>query len=214
MRSLYISILFILVSCQKSQNQSLGFEELPSFKEILSSDSIQFLEYFDSTSRIYSNYYHGFSVRVPKGWDSDRGFAKRTVFRLTNYDSGIVFSVTINKFPEQEDIPKSIWGPLVSDSLGYVRDFKRGIRDQVNSDILGLELIPIYYNNLQALKTRYHYLFRSDELEYLMFSEVIQFFRDGNIYTIGLIIPKEFIDRDNRYFSLKNNFNLIPIYYE
>lgn len=215
MKSLYILILFIfvlLVSCQKSQKQSVGFEESPSFKEILSSDSLKFLEYYDSSSNIYSNFYYGFSVNVPEGWSSDRGFSKNTVFRLTNYDSGIVFSITVVKISEPDDFTSaSMWGPFLQDSSKYLKGFKRGIEDQFGTEIFNLKVTPVYYINHKSLKSSYHYLFRSDELEYLMYSESFQFLKNGNIYTVGINIPKDFIDENKSYYNLKNNFTLIPV---
>jgi hypothetical protein len=204
---------FILNSC--TQNKKVDpFLAGPSFKEILSTDSIPFLEYFDSTSNIYSNFYYGFSVNVPKGWTSDRGFSKNTIFRLANYDSGIVFSITINKFLTDQNIPTSLWDPFIQDSSGYIQNFKRGIQDQLGTEILDLKVKPVYYVNQKALKSNYNYLFRSDELEYTMYSEMFQFFYRGNIYTVGLNIPKEFVDKNYSYLLLKNNFNLIPVKYE
>lgn len=200
-------------SCNKKEVVSPYVQDL-SFKEILSKDSLAFLEFFDSSTNVYSNFYYGFTVNVPKGWDSDRGVSKNTVFRLTNYDSGIVFSVTVNKILSENKLPSDMWGPFLDDSVKYIRDFKGGIQDQLNSNVLDLELRKVYYVNQKALKSNYKYLFRSDELEYYMYSEMFQFLYKNNIFTVGLIIPKDFYDYNDSYKYLKNNFNLIPIKHE
>lgn len=69
------TLKFFLISCNsKKEKDPMNDLFEPSYKE--QKKNIEFSEYFDSLSNIYSNYKYNIAIRSPKNWKRDEGVSE------------------------------------------------------------------------------------------------------------------------------------------
>jgi len=90
-----IVVWLLFEQCQNTPNKEIYFK--PSFKELINSSSgdAGFEEFYNSSTRIYSNYRYGFAFKWPSGCTIDRGFSEHTIIRGVQEDSAISFSINV-----------------------------------------------------------------------------------------------------------------------
>ena len=78
-----------------------------SLKEESLSQKKEFIEFYDTINKIYSNYKYNIGFKIPKKWSVDKGFSEHTILRT--YDADSSNSFTINVIETKYDVEKDFW---------------------------------------------------------------------------------------------------------
>lgn len=205
------SIVLIILLNNVVFSQLEGFED--SYKRQIQLGQIDKskTEFYDSSTRVFSNYKYGFSFKLPKNWDYDNGVGLLTVFRTFQKDSGIVLSINV-----MESIEKKIPSPhKVYDELGESL-YKNEIKKQIENTGINLKKSSFKKSSFKGFDS-------IDELS--ITSEIIEDFEletihKGKIFwkqniqiTIGFNLPKLYYDLKPSYYdNLFYEFNILQDY--
>lgn len=188
----------------KSQSNSKPFKE--SFKEIVKKDE-SILDHYDSVSRIYSNYYYGFSMIFPYEWEMNKGFSKHTVIKYTQADSALTFSINVIELNTTDDETSSIWAVYNKDKKLSDQFYLEGIEKMLNTKVYNLRTSLIFFSNHECIVREFTFVERNYDDEYEMKSIYYQLFRGNKIFTIGLQAPLMFYEINPiRYQKLFDGF--------
>ena len=128
------SIFLIILFNNVVFSQLEGFED--SYKRQIQLGQIDKskTEFYDSSTKVFSNYKYGFSFKLHKNWDYDNGVGLLTVFRTFQKDSGIGLSINV-----MESIEKKVPSlHKIYDELGELF-YQNGIKNQLKNTGLNLK---------------------------------------------------------------------------
>lgn len=204
-------ILFFLININLVYSQFEYFED--SYKRQIQLGEIDKskTEFYDVSSRIFSNYKYGFSYKVPLGWEFDNGIGILSVFRTYDKESGISLSINV-----MESIEKKVPSiHKIFDELGETF-YNNGIKKEIES--VGKVLITSsykksFFKGFQSVDQTYvtSEVINNFEFEIINFGKT--FWKNNIQFTIGVNLPKLLYEsnREN-YDNLIYDFNILQDY--
>lgn len=207
---LFITLLASLLSCAgQTENKDRQKYLKPSYKEIItaSPDSTKFIEFFDSTANIYSNFKYGFSIKFPQDWQIDKGFSEHTVVRGYQEDNAATFSVNVIEVDVNRNSSFSLWSYFDENRSNVEAQYKTQIEKLLNSQISEYSAQKVYLDNHEAIQREFMYSVKNFDTEINMKGLMYQVTNVPFVYTIGLHVPLLFFNADSEgYRSLINGF--------
>lgn len=205
---LYIGLIFNIIGTignetdntrgyTDSNEESSYFE--PSQKETELNERVN-QDHYDEKTKIYSNYYAGFSMMFPYEWEIDKGFSEHTVVRWVNEDSAFTFSINIIKLNVVGGHEK-FWENYELDKKEFELSMLEGIKQQVNSDINEYKSSIIWFANHRAIFSEFSFMLKHFSMEYPMKCVLIQIPKDRSIYTMFLQLPLDYYIEDTNKFD-------------
>ena len=205
------SIFLIILFNNVVFSQLEGFED--SYKRQIQLGQIDKskTEFYDSSTKVFSNYKYGFSFKLHKNWDYDNGVGLLTVFRTFQKDSGIGLSINV-----MESIEKKVPSlHKIYDELGELF-YQNGIKNQLKNTGLNLKKSSFKKSSFKGFESIDQLYVTSEiiedfELETIHKGKV--FWKDNIQFTIGFNLPKLYYDLNPEYFdSLLYEFSLLQNY--
>lgn len=210
MKNIFIIIFFIVVSCTgQVDNKKASSDFQPSYKEMITNnpDSVGFIEYYDSTSNLYSNFKYGFSIKFPKDWSIDKGNSEHTVIRGYQEDCAATFSVNVIEVDVVNITSFSMWKYYDENKTTFESQFRSGIENLLKSEIRDYRVKKVYIQNNEALHRDFIYDLKHLDTDIEMKGAMYQITKVPYTYTIGLHVPFIFYKEDpDRFDSLINGF--------
>lgn len=206
-----ILIFIFLASCQGNvnTNKNEGGSFMPSYKELLKTDSKNkdFIEFFDSTSNIYSNFKYGFSMKFPSNWTIDKGFAEHTIIRGLEEDSAITFPINVFEIKDSGNDDISIWKIFDSNRDLVEKQFKKEMEFALQSAIFDYANQKVYFDNHEAIQREFTYNVKHLDSYYQMKAKMYQVAKPPYVFTIGFHVPLFFFEENPiRYNSIFDGF--------
>lgn len=210
MRYILVLIVIITVSCSGQMGNKKNSNDFrPSYKEIITTnpDSVGFIDYYDSTSNLYSNFKYGFSIKFPRDWSIDKGVSEHTVIRGYQEDYAAAFSVNVIEVDVESTTSFSMWKYYDENKTIFESQFRSGIENLLKSEINDYRVKKVYIQNNEALQRDFAYNLKHLDTEIQMKGIMYQITKVPFTYTIGLHVPLIFYDEDpDRFDSLINGF--------
>jgi len=208
-----ITLLFLLFT-NILFSQLSGFED--SYKRQIQLGKIDKSksEYYDTSSRIFSNFKYGFSIKVPENWEQDNGRGMLTVFRTYNEDYGVSMSINILEFKgDKNNIPSihQIYNGLGKDKL------KQMMRQKIENSGVKIKEMDITKESFKGIPSlllnnkTLDYTIDDLEVEYTSISH--QFWRNKYQFTIDVTLPTYYYDLNKKYYDdLPKEINFLQSY--
>ena len=207
---IFVFILFC-VGCN-DKNTSSGDDFKKSYKKQISSGDIDKneVQYFDDSTRIYSNFKYGIAFQEKRSWEIDYGVGQYTIYRAIQPDSAYTFSINVIEVNIDSDDFLNIHD--VVDEVGldtYKTQFENMISKKANAQILNSYAKKIYFRNFPTLKIIISDNVREEDYEISFTNIMYQFIRNNYTITCTLAVPTFFYDENKE--SLDNIFNGIQL---
>lgn len=168
-------------------------------------------EFYDSSTKVFSNYKYGFSFILPKNWDYDNGVGLLTVFRTFQKDSGIGLSINVIESIEKK-VPSL---HKIYDGVGE-SFYKNGIKSQLKNTGLNLKKSSFKKSSFKGFDSIEQLFITSEIIEDFELETIHKgkiFWRDNIQFTIVFNLPKLYYDLNPEYFdSLLYEFNILQDY--
>ena len=209
----YILVFIIFVFGCNYNKTSDKNDFIKSFKKQISSGDIDKneIQYFDDSTRIYSNFKYGISFKETRDWEIDYGVGQYTIYRAIQKDSAYTISINVIEVNLDSDNDYINIHEVV-DILGidaYKAQFENMIAQKANAQVFNSSTKKIYFRNIPTLKTIINSNIREEDYE-IGFTDIIyQFTRNNFTITCSLSVPSFFYDENKD--SLDNIFNSIQL---
>jgi len=184
--------LVLMVACRVQVGDKEKTDNFkPSYKEIISSkpDTINFVEYFDSTTNIYSNFKYGFSIKLPFDWDIDRGLSEHTVIRAHHEKNAAAFFVNVIEPDINDSFSFSLWKYLDKNRDELEFQYKNSMRELLNTSIYNYSVKKVYIDNHESLHSAFCYTLRHLNTEIQMLGTMFQISNLPYLFTAGFHVP-------------------------
>jgi len=205
------SIVFIFLFNNVVFSQLEGFKD--SYKRQIQLGKIDKskTEFYDSSTKVFSNFKYGFSFKLPKNWDYDNGTGLLTVFRTYDKESGISLSINV-----MESIEKKVPSiHKIFDELGETFYYK-GIKKQIENTGLNLKNSSFKKSSFKGFDSIDQLFITSEIIEDFEIETIHKgkiFWKQNIQITIGLNLPKLFYDLKPSYYdNLIYEFNILQDY--
>jgi hypothetical protein len=209
MKNYFIPMLFIVVACSGQTGNKSSSDFRPSYKEIIStnSDSVGFIDYYDSTSNLYSNFKYGFSIKFPMDWSIDKGVAEHTIIRGYQEDYAASFSVNVIEIDIENPKTFSMWKFYDENRTLFESQFRDGIENLIKSELYDYNVKKVYVQNNEALQRDFIYNLKHLDKEIQMKGTMYQITKLPFTFTVGLHVPLIFYEEEpDRFDTLINGF--------
>lgn len=202
MRYLITLLIFSsFISCNKNSSikaNDVSFEK--SYKELKKENMVEFTEFLDSVTNVYSNYKYYVSFDAPDNWKTDMGVSKHTIFRAYEYDSAISFSINVIDVKIENSVD-NIWELYKKNKEAMDSPLILVLTKQLNSEIYGLQAEKSYISNHLSLKRIFNYMIRELDFEYENTCIMHQVRVNDFTFTFSLHIPTEFFKKKPDYYN-------------
>jgi len=198
---LFLLLIASIVSCNtKTKKEEKDDYFKKSYKEIKSENKVEFTEFLDSLTNVYSNYIYYVSFDAPNNWKTDMGVSKHTIFRAYEFDSAISFS--INVIDLKIDLGEyNLWEYYKKNKEIMDSPLTIFLAKQLNSEISNLKSEKSYISNNLSLKRTFNYMLRELDFEFENTCIMHQVRVNGFNYTFTLHIPTFFYEEKPRYYQ-------------
>lgn len=194
-------VIFTISSC-KNDSTSSEQEFKKSFRQLKSENSeIEKLEYFDSSSHIYSNYKYHIGFDAPNNWKFDYGLSEHTIFRTYEPDSAITFAINVIEINTNRKGNIDIWELYKNNTKEMDEPYLSYIESEINTPIENFEASKTYIKNKTCLRRQFEYLKRELDFEYYNTTISYQTMLNNVTYTLTLNIPKVFYEENSEKFE-------------
>lgn len=172
-----------------------------SYKKQISSEDIDKneIEYFDDSTRIYSNFKYGISFKETRGWEIDYGVGQYDIYRSSQKDSAYTFSINVievNVDPDEDmDIHKFV------DIVGieaYNSQLTNTMSKIANTEVIGLSSQKIYLRNYPAMRVVFSRNVKEGNDEIIFTNIFYQLMRKNFTITCSFSAPQFFYEKNKQ----------------
>ena len=209
-----LPITLFLINCGGGQKDNNSKDDIfkKSIKKQISSGDINSsdIEYFDESTRLYSNFKYGISYKEIRGWEIDYGVGQYTIYRAVQRDSAYTFVIDVIEV--NIDNKDNLDIHEVVDEYGieaYESNLKNMMSTNANAEILSMTSNKIYFRNFAAMKTLFTQNVKEGFDEMIFTGALIQIQRENLMISCSLFAP-QFLYQENEQ-SLNEIFEYIHL---
>jgi hypothetical protein len=207
---LYIVCIPFIFGC--NSNREVKDDKIfnKSFKKQITSGDIDKneIEYFDESTRIYSNFKYGISIKETRGWEIDYGVGQYTIYRAFQIDSAYTFAINVI---EVDVSPKDYMSiHKMVDMIGieaYKSQLINMMSKNANAEVFDMSSQKIYLKNYPAMRTVFLDNVKDGNDEIIFTNIMYQIMRENFIISCAFSAP-QFLYEENEQ-SLNEIFQYI-----
>ena len=179
----------------------IGFGQFnKSFKKQISSGDIDKneIEYFDESTRVYSNFKYGISFKENRGWDIDYGVGQYTIYRATQRDSAYTFAINVIEVDVKPEEYMSIHKMV--DMFGieaYKSQMANMMSKNANADIFNVSSKKIHLKNFPTMQTVFNQNIKDGDQKMVFTNIIYQLMRENFTITCIFSAP-QFLYEENK----------------
>ena len=183
-----------------------------SFKKQISAGDIDKneIEYFDESTRVYSNFKYGISFKETRGWDIDYGVGQYTIYRATQRDSAYTFAINVIEVDVSPEEGMSIHKMV--DMLGieaYKSQMVNMMSKNANADIYNVLSKKTHLKNFPAMRTVFNQNVKDGDDEIVFTNIIYQLMRENFTITCAFSAPQFLYEEDKQ--SINEIFQYIHL---
>lgn len=201
-----ITFFCFLILFQNMNSQNNKFKK--SLKEVSVSKKKEFIEFYDTINKIYSNYKYNIGFKIPKKWSFDKGFTEHTILRT--YDADSSNSFTINVIETKYDVEIDFWKTYDENKDEFENKYIKILESQLNTKLKNYSVEKSFIKNFHSLKRKFEFTRKEQNFEYEIVIIIQQVVKNQLTYTFSLSIPKMFYERNpNHYEKIFYNLHFL-----
>jgi hypothetical protein len=209
---LYILCVPFIFGCNSNKEVKEDKMFNKSFKKQISSGDIDKneIEYFDDSTRIYSNFKYGISFKETRGWEIDYGVGQYTIYRAVQRDSAYTFVINVIEVDVNPEEGMSIHKMVEMAGIeAYKSQLANMMAKNANAEVFNMSSEKIYLKNFPAMKNVFSQNVKDGNDEMIFTNIVYQLMRENLTITCAFSAPK-FLYEENEQ-SLNDIFQYIHL---
>ena len=212
---LYIVCIPFIFGCNSNKEVKEDKMFNKSFKKQISSGDIDKneIEYFDESTRIYSNFKYGISFKENRGWDIDYGVGQYTIYRATQRDSAYTFAINVIEVDINPEEGISIHKMVDMAGIeAYKSQMANMMSKNANTEVIDMSSQKIYLKNYPAMKNIFLDNVKDGNDEIIFTNIIYQLMRENFTITCMFSAPQFLYEENEQSLNeIFQNINLLNI---